>query len=466
MSFPLPANLQAIRKFYPDIHEKALAIRSKDRSLKYMASVWLAYYNIERPTCVREGCNKPTSWINSTRGFSNYCSCACANKDPVKKQKTEENNLAKYGARYHQMTPEGQLKIKEANDLKFGGGCLRDPRVLDQRRNTMLKRYGVTNNSKNPEDRERAKQTVLRNFGPDAYQKIQRKVKQTIYDRYGEDAYKQFSVKSNQTKRDLYDLSELVYRAWVTIRERYGEDASKQFSDKAKLTKLERYGTLNFHSIPEFEAKYQQTSIENYGVPHPMRCPAVHRKVVETTQARHGVHYGFLLNPKKSRIEKMFAEFLNSRGVDYEQEFIIEGLRYDFKIGNILVELNPIATHNVSWKPYGDKKGINKNYHIMKTKLAYKHGFSCVHVWEWESFDDILKLIENYNTQTLQELGFMYEENEVWVVDESKMSYRDVESFGFERCGYREPQEEIHFTNNLESKMYRCGERLYKTVQK
>ena len=58
MSFPLPANLQAIRKYYPDIHEKALAIRSKDRSLKYMASVWLAYYNIERPTCVREGCNK------------------------------------------------------------------------------------------------------------------------------------------------------------------------------------------------------------------------------------------------------------------------------------------------------------------------------------------------------------------------------------------------------------------------
>lgn len=172
MSFPLPANLQAIRKYYPDIHEKALAIRSKDRSLKYMASVWLAYYNIERPTCVREGCDKPTSWINSTHGFSNYCSCACANKDPVKKQKTEELNMIKFGAKYHQMTPEGKQKIKATNDAKFGGGCLRDPEVLEKRRATMMRRYGVTNNSKSAEDRAKAKQTTHNRLGPDAFKII------------------------------------------------------------------------------------------------------------------------------------------------------------------------------------------------------------------------------------------------------------------------------------------------------
>lgn len=464
MSFPLPANLQAIRKYYPDIHEKALAIRSKDRSLKYMASVWLAYYNIERPTCVREGCDKPTSWINSTHGFSNYCSCACANKDPVKKQKTEELNMIKFGAKYHQMTPEGQQKIKDANDAKFGGGCLRDPEVLEKRRNTMMKRYGVTNNSKSAEDRARAKQTLFDRLGSDAYKKIQFKVKQTVYGRYGEDAYKQFAVRALETKRLRYDLSELVLKSWETRRHIYGEDAAKLASVKSNQTKIERYGTANMHAVPEFEAKYQQTNIENYGVPHPMKSSIIRQKQMSTMQERYGVPYSFMINLKVSRIEREFSEFLDLHGIEYEREFLVEGLRYDFKIGNILVELNPIATHNTSWKPYGDKSGIDKGYHVMKTKLAYKNGFSCIHVWEWDSFDTILKLIENYNTQTLQDLGFMRKEDDLWVVDESKMSYRDVEGFGYERCGYREPQEEIHFTNNIESKMYRCGERLYKEL--
>lgn len=462
MSFPLPANLQAIRKYYPDIHEKALAIRSKDRSLKYMASVWLAYYNIERPTCVREGCNKPTSWINSTHGFSNYCSCACANKDPVKKQKTEELNMIKFGAKYHQMTPEGQQKIKEANDAKFGGGCLRDPEVLEKRRATMMKKYGVSNNSKSAEDRAKAKQTTLDRLGPNAFKIIQGKVKRTVYGRYGEDAYKQFAIRALETKRLRYDWSEKMLEAWETRRRIYGDDAAMIASIKGNQTKISKYGTVDMHAVPEFEAKWQQTSIENYGVPHPMKSAEVHDRVISTTQERHGVPYGFLLNPKESRIEKEFSEFLDLHAIDYEREFLVEGLRYDFKIGNILVELNPVATHNTSWKPYGDKRGIDKGYHIMKTKLAYKYGFSCIHVWEWDLFDTILKLIENYNTHTLQDLGFMHEEDGIWVVDESKMSYRDVESFGYERCGYREPQEEIHFVGNLESKMCRCGERLYR----
>lgn len=264
-----------------------------------------------------------------------------------------------------------------------------------------------------------------------------------------------------ETKRERYDLSELASKTWESIREAYGEDAGEQFSVKANQTKIEKYGTVNMHAVPEFEAKWQQTSIENYDVPHPMRNQELVRRVQSTTQERHGVPYGFLLNTKVSRIESAFSEFLDLHEIDYEREFLVEGLRYDFKIGNILVEHNPIATHNTSWKPYGDKSGIDKGYHIMKTKLAYKCGFSCIHAWEWDSFDTILKLIENYNTQTLQDLGFMHEEDGIWVVDESKMSYGDVESFGYKRCGYRDPQEEIHFVGNLESKMYRCGERLY-----
>lgn len=464
MSFPLGTNCNFIRKHHPEIHDKALEIRSKDDSLSYMASVWLAYYDIERPICAREGCESPTSWRNSKIGFSNYCSCACANKDPIKKQKTEELNIIKFGAKYHQMTPDGQRKIKESNDAKFSGGCLRDPDVLEKRRNTMMRRYGATNNSKSADDRAKAKRTLIDRLGADAYKKIQFKVKQTVYTKYGKDAYKQFAINALKTRRQNYNLREIALKSWETRRRIYGEDAAKISYIKGNKTKIMKYGTVNMHSVPEFESKWQQTCIKNYGVPHPMKNPEVRERVISTIQAKHGVPYAFLLNPKESRIEKKFSEFLDSHGVKYEREFQVEGLRFDFKIGNILVELNPIATHNTSWSPYGDKTGIDKNYHVMKTKLAYKHGFSCIHVWEWDSFDYVLKLIESYNDRTLQELGFMREEDGVWKVDESKMSYRDVESFGYERCDYREPQEEIHFTNNIESKMYRCGERLYRKL--
>ena len=62
---------------------------------------------------------------------------------------------------------------------------------------------------------------------------------------------------------------------------------------------------------------------------------------------------------------------------------------YDFKIGNILVEINPSATHNVTWSPYGTQKK-DKSYHLHKTLNAEQDGYRVIHVWDWDNKDLII----------------------------------------------------------------------------
>ena len=55
-----------------------------------------------------------------------------------------------------------------------------------------------------------------------------------------------------------------------------------------------------------------------------------------------------------------------------------------------MIEINPAATHNITWSPYSDT-GIDKKYHKNKSDNATKHGYRCIHIWEWDDCDKIIK---------------------------------------------------------------------------
>ena len=59
-------------------------------------------------------------------------------------------------------------------------------------------------------------------------------------------------------------------------------------------------------------------------------------------------------------------------------------------MGNILIEINPTATHNIDFNPFG-KNSISRSYHSDKVKLAETNGFRCIHLWDW---DDVYKMVE------------------------------------------------------------------------
>jgi len=84
--------------------------------------------------------------------------------------------------------------------------------------------------------------------------------------------------------------------------------------------------------------------------------------------------------------------FLNI--LNKSREYPIENYIYDFKINNTLIEINPTYTHNstnTTW--YNNKYIVETDYHLTKSQMAWKYGFECIHVWDWDNKYKIKNLL-------------------------------------------------------------------------
>ena len=123
---------------------------------------------------------------------------------------------------------------------------------------------------------------------------------------------------------------------------------------------------------------------------------------MKTCQERYGVDYPCFLPQARvasndSSPNRKFAEMLTDNGVEFEREFPIGKFQYDFKVGNILLEINPSPTHNSTWGLF-NKKGLIPTYHKNKSETAKENGFRCIHIWDWDNFEKIIKLLCSKNT--------------------------------------------------------------------
>lgn len=70
----------------------------------------------------------------------------------------------------------------------------------------------------------------------------------------------------------------------------------------------------------------------------------------------------------------------------------IEDTMFDICLpdGKTLIEIDPSYTHNI----VGNQKssGVLANYHLIKTKLAERHGYCCVHIFDWDNVNKIVNL--------------------------------------------------------------------------
>lgn len=92
--------------------------------------------------------------------------------------------------------------------------------------------------------------------------------------------------------------------------------------------------------------------------------------------------------------EYEFSKLLDYSKIAYDSEYYINhnDKRYffDFKVGNILIEINPWFTHNSTVGPQNVAKDVN--YHFEKCKAARENGFRCVCIWDW---DDESKIVSS-----------------------------------------------------------------------
>ena len=149
---------------------------------------------------------------------------------------------------------------------------------------------------------------------------------------------------------------------------------------KTHATNLQRYGVENAACLSDVKAKIR-TSLQNTFL----------EKYVSTcywTSADCKVSYSTI----HSAPNESFAKLLESRNVTYEREFKLVNRSYDFRISTNLVEINPSATHNSTWGIFSTQ-GLDKYYHKDKSQLAENNGYRCIHVWDWDDKDRIVKLL-------------------------------------------------------------------------
>jgi hypothetical protein len=303
---------------------------------------------------------------------------------------TERKTLEKYG-------------VKSTNQLSF---------VQRKKEQTNLRKYGVKNVMQTVENRQLAgirlntpdmvqrRSISLQSRTEEQKQEGRKKCVQTWVNKYGKDYEKLFTDKSKETYLDKYGVNYSVEghnKAIQTNLQKYGVASTTQvqkYKEKAKDTKFAKYGGY-FNREKCKESKKRKYGDENYNNRTKARSTMLARYGVESYCLSSGCTSHLKNDSKPNR---QFAEFLTKHGLTFEREFVLENRAYDFKVGsNILIEINPASTHNSTW---GIKStpAKDKYYHQQKSQLALKYGYFCIHVWDWDNWQDILYRIENIET--------------------------------------------------------------------
>ena len=288
-------------------------------------------------------------------------------------------------------------KIKEGDVIPDGfvRGMLLSDELKKNRsakaKETFLKKYGVDNPAKSKEVLVKIQKTNLDRYGVECSAQsevVKEKIKATNLKKYGVE----YSFQAEEVKDKIK----------ATSLERYGVDypmQSKDVMDKSRATSLEKYGTEYPNQSEIVKSKIDASTLEHYGVNRACKLDEFKQKIVDTNRERYGVDYTCLIYSGKlkgndSSYNRSFAELLDINNITYEREFLLQKYSYDFKVGNTLIEIDPTATHNTYFSPYGDNR-IDVNYHRDKTKLAKDNGYSVIHIFEWDDINKVMQLLKN-----------------------------------------------------------------------
>lgn len=227
------------------------------------------------------------------------------------------------------------------------------------------------------------KHTKKEKYGSENYNNQEQRAKTNI-EKYGVD---------NQFKRE-----DLMTEVRLKNIEKYG---TKNNIYKNLQTRINNSGSLE-NSYKNQILKTRQTVLKKYGVDWAAKADIVKDSIRESLKETFQEKYNcdsYWSTPdakrsngsKNSKVNLAFEELLKKYNISYEKEFLLENKYYDFKINNILIEINPSATHNSTWSPWCKGEGLDKYYHADKTDLAVANNYRCIHIWDWDDPEQIIK---------------------------------------------------------------------------
>ena len=321
------------------------------------------------------------------------CSDTCSRK--LRKLNAEKTCLEQYGMKNSGFSKESQTKIKKSNLAKYGTEwSFQSDEVKSKIRNTLISRYGVDNPQKSKEIKDKTRDTVLQRYGCESTFSYNSPIRAKFIEEgkklYGNGGYgnsPQAIEKRIQTNLNTFGTQ------WPS--------QNAKVRTKVEQTCLTKYGAKSPFESDEVKSKIQDTIRRKYGVKSIMHCDVIKNTLSESVYNKYGVRWSCMLpqcvSAKGCRISKInmqFGELLKSYNIEHTYEFPLENKQYDFKVGNTLIEIDPTYTHSGYSKSYYGK--VSSDYHVLKSNLAEKHGFRCIHVFDWDDWDKIINLLDTH----------------------------------------------------------------------
>lgn len=189
-------------------------------------------------------CGNPTKYQTKKRKFARFCSQKCAHKSEETKKRRVELSLQRYG-----VTSPAKL-----------------PFVVEKRKQTCLKKYGVECNFNLPETRKNTLESISKNR-----ENITAKTKATNMEKYGVEC-------TLHSKNSIKEKKKTWIKHWGVDN----PNKSDFIREKKKQTCLKRYGVESPLLSTEILEKAIKSNMEKYGVPYPSQNTIVHKKILKS----------------------------------------------------------------------------------------------------------------------------------------------------------------------------------------
>ena len=309
----------------------------------------------------------------------------------------KKNNIEYVSNKYNVSKDMVKKKLKEYNIHKDRKDIFEQSK--EKYKESMLKKYGVEHPIQNENIKDKIKQTNFKKYGKEyvgQVKEFQDKIKQTNLKKYGTE----YGLQNNEIRNKIIN----------TNLKKYGVDnplKNKEIQTKIENTNLKKYGVKNAGGIKESIEKSKKTMKLRYGVSSPIYSEEIKSKMKKTSSEKYGVPYFCMTEECKhangntiSKINQRFSNLLNQNNISNKLEFVLNQYSYDIKLcdSQTLIEINPTYTHNSTngcWFNKHSKEPLDKNYHYNKTLEAKLNGYRCIHIWDWDNLDKIIKILKN-----------------------------------------------------------------------
>ena len=320
-------NPRYIKKNYPEFFEYLNNNYTECSSISEKLYLWKNGIS-EVPKCIV--CGSRCSFRGIRNGFSPYCSVKCSNSCDIKKNKTKETNINRYGKDNPMKIDVVKNKVKETNLEKYGVSCVFQSEII----------------------KNKSKQTCLEKYGEEyigAVEIIQEKIKDTINNKYGVDS----PLLLEKTK------------------------INKEIARRKKM--VEKYNDIIDVSDNHYICKCPHFFCNKCGEKFYIVKPSIFfDRLRDKTEPCTRLLPEQKSNNKNTTLELFIQSILDKHGVDYirNDRNVLDGKELDIYIPskNIAIECNGVFTHCNKYK--------DNNYHITKNILCKDKDIQLIQIWE------------------------------------------------------------------------------------